>query len=179
MMKLWVFSLVLYVMGIGSAAFAQADISLVINELTASNSSDGGFADPQGDFDDWFEIYNFGETAIDMGGMYLTDDLSEPAKWRIPDNSPIETTVSAHGYLLIWADNDISDGPLHVGFNLSKNGEQIGLTASDGITMIDAIVFGEQITNTSYGRYPDAGRSAFFYEPDTGCGKPKAILRSR
>jgi hypothetical protein len=156
-MKLWTLSLVIFVIVICPAAFAQGDITLVINELMASNSSDGGFADPQGEYDDWFEIYNFGQTAIDMGGMYLTDDLSEPTKWQIPDNSPIETTVSAHGYLLIWADNDISDGPLHAGFSLSKDGEEIGLFASDGSTMIDAIVFGEQVPNTSYGRYPDAG----------------------
>ncbi|MFC1604395.1 chitobiase/beta-hexosaminidase C-terminal domain-containing protein [Planctomycetota bacterium] len=166
-MKLWVLSMIIIVMGIGPPAFAQADITLVINELMASNSSDGGFADPEGDYDDWFEIYNFGEIAIDMGGMYLTDDVSEPNKWQIPDNSPIDTIVSAHGYILIWADNDISDGPLHVGFNLSKDGEQIALVASDGITMIDAIIFSEQITNTSYGRYPDAGDDLRFFTRPT------------
>jgi len=166
-MKLWVLLLVLFVIGIGLPAFAQADISLVINELVASNSSDGGFADPQGDYDDWIEIHNFGQTAIDIGGMYLTDDLSEPAKWLIPDNSPIETTVSAHGYMLIWADNDIGDGPLHIGFSLSKDGEQIGLVASDASTMIDTIVFGEQVTNTSYGRYPDAGDDLRFFTTPT------------
>ena len=166
-MKLWVLLLVLFVIGIGPPAFAHADISLVINELVASNSSDGGFADPQGDYDDWIEIHNFGQTAIDIGGMYLTDDLSEPAKWLIPDNSPIETTVPAHGYLLIWADDDIGDGPLHIGFSLSKDGEQIGLVASDASTMIDTIVFGEQVTNTSYGRYPDAGDDLRFFTTPT------------
>jgi len=176
-MRIWTLSLIILGTGICSPAFGQSDISLVINELMASNSSDGGFADPQGDYDDWFEIYNFGEAAIDIGGMYLTDDLNEPAKWWIPDNSPTDTTVSAHGYLLIWADNDISDGPLHIGFSLSKDGEEIGLFASDGSTMIDAVVFGEQVADTSYGRYPDAGDDLrFFIRPSPAAENQQAYL---
>jgi len=166
-MKLWLPAFVLLIIGFSPPAFAQTDIPLVINELMASNSSDGGFTDPQGDYDDWIEIYNFGDTAIDMGGMYLTDDLSEPEKWWIPDISPVETTVPSHGYLLFWADGDIGDGPLHAGFNLSKDGEQIALFAPDGITRIDTIVFDGQITNISYGRYPDASDNFRFFNSPT------------
>src|SRR4030042_1244411 len=53
----------------------ETGIPLVINEFMASNNSDSGISDPQGDYDDWIEIYNFGDTAIDIGGMYLTGDL--------------------------------------------------------------------------------------------------------
>jgi hypothetical protein len=166
-MRLWVSLLAFFIMGFALPVFAKADIPLVINELMASNSSDGGFADPQGDYDDWIEIYNFGSAAIDMGGMYLTDDLSEPTIWRIPNNLPTETTIPAHGYLIIWADDDTGVGPLHAGFSLSKDGEQIGLFASDGSTIIDTIEFGEQFTNTSYGRYPDAGDELLFFTRST------------
>jgi hypothetical protein len=176
-MRLWILSLVIFVMGFCTSAFGQGNITLAINELMASNSSDGGFTDPQGDYDDWFEIYNFGDAAIDIGGMYLTDDLSESTKWQIPNNSPTNTTVSAHGYLLIWADNNINDGPLHVGFSLSKDGEQIGLFASNGITIIDSIVYGEQVTNISYGRYPDAGDDLhFFTSPSPAAANQQAYL---
>jgi len=176
-MKLRALVLVLFSVGINTPVLAQGGIPLVINELIASNGSDGGFADPQGDYDDWIEIYNSGDAAIDMGGMYLTDDLNEPTRWQIPDNSPVETTISAHGYLLIWADNDIADGTLHAGFSLSKDGEQIGLFASNGTTMIDTIVFGEQITNISYGRYPDAGDDLrFFTSPTPAAENQRAYL---
>jgi len=46
---------------------AQNSVSLVINEFMASNSD--SIQDPQGEFDDWIEIYNFGTNAIDTGGM--------------------------------------------------------------------------------------------------------------
>jgi hypothetical protein len=127
-------------------------VALVINEFMASNSS--GIKDPQGQYDDWIEIFNFGDTSINLAGMYLTDNLDNPTKWQIPYGYPSQTTVSAHGFILFWADNDTGDGPLHAGFKLDADGEEIGLFI-DADTIVDGIVFGEQATNISYGRYPD------------------------
>jgi hypothetical protein len=127
-------------------------ISLVINELVASNNT---YPDPEGQYDDWFEIYNFGDTPIDLAGMYLTDNLGNPTKWQIPYGYPSQTTVPADGFILFWADEDPEDGPLHADFKLSASGEEIGLFL-DADTMVDSIIFGEQATNISYGRYPDA-----------------------
>jgi len=144
--------------------FAKAaEITLVINEFMASNNS--SVPDPQGQYDDWIEIYNFGTDAIDTGGMYLTDDLSDPIKWQIPTNNPAATTIEAGGFLLIWADTDTSDAGLHANFKLDAGGEQIGLFDSDGITLIDSIIFPDQNTDISFGRYPDAGDSWGFFEP--------------
>ena len=145
----------------------QAGIPLVINEFMASNSSDSGITDPQGDYDDWIEIHNFGGTAVDVGGMYLTDDINEPTKWQIPDDSPSQTAIAAYGYLLIWADDDSGDGPLHAGFSIAKDGEYIGLFASDGRTMVDGIEFDEQVANISYGRFPDAGDDLRYFATPT------------
>ena len=47
--------------------------TLVINEFMASNSN--CIQDPQGQYDDWVELYNYGTDAIDVGGIYLTDNL--------------------------------------------------------------------------------------------------------
>ncbi len=140
-------------------------ISLVINEFMASNSDINDplrdFNDPQGDFDDWVEIYNFGETAIDINGMYLTDNFGNPTKWQIPQT----TIVDANGFVIFWADEDTEDGPLHADFKLSAGGEEVGLFLDAG-TMIDGIVFGDQVTNISYGRYPDANDDLrFFFTP--------------
>ena len=76
-----------------------AEIPLVINELMAANSS--SIRDPQGQYDDWIEIHNYGVDAIDIGGMYLTDDLPRPAKWRITGDGRDGTIVPAGGYLLV------------------------------------------------------------------------------
>ncbi|MCP4609147.1 MAG: hypothetical protein GY845_10590, partial [Planctomycetes bacterium] len=130
------------------------DIPLVINELMASNSS--SIRDPQGQYDDWIEIHNYGSSAINIGGFYLTDSLSIPAKWRIPSTNSAVTTIGTGGYLLIWIDNDITDSGLHANFKLDAAGEQIALFDSDGSTLIDSVIFGRQNPDISYGRYPDA-----------------------
>ena len=130
-----------------------ATVPLVINELMAAN---GGFnRDAQGESDDWVEIYNAGSQAIDMAGMYLTDDLAVPRKWKVPTNAPQLTKVAAKGYLLIWLDGDTTDSGLHASFALDSAGDQIALFDTDGTTLIDAISFEGQRGNISYGRYPN------------------------
>ncbi len=144
-----------------------AEISLVINEFLASNSS--GIQDPQGDYDDWIEIHNYGSEPVNITGMYLTDNLSIPDKWRIYDNNPNATIIPAGGFLLVWADEDVTDNGLHSDFKLSTEGEEIGLFDNDGSTLIDSIVFGRQTTDVSFGRYPDASKDCrFFAIPSPG-----------
>jgi len=138
----------------GLAGAEQRPFPLVINEFMASNNS--SVRDPQGQYDDWIEIYNYGSDAVNIGGFYLTDNLSLPTKWRIPSSNPAATTIGAGGYLLIWLDDDITDSGLHANFKLEAGGEQIALFDSDGITLIDVVIFGKQNPDISYGRYPDA-----------------------
>ena len=56
---------------------------LFINEFMADN--DSTIQDPDGSgYPDWIELYNAGPSAIDLSGMYLTDDPNNPNKWMIP-----------------------------------------------------------------------------------------------
>ncbi|MFH1719464.1 MAG: lamin tail domain-containing protein, partial [Planctomycetota bacterium] len=150
-----------------STLVAERAAPLAINELMASNRS--SIRDPQGQYDDWIEIYNYGTATINVGGMYVTDDMSNPTKWRIPSNNSTATTIRSRGYLLIWADDDTANSGLHANFKLDAGGEEIGLFDKDGVTLIDSIVFPEQTTDISYGRYPDADESRrFFGSPSPG-----------
>jgi hypothetical protein len=137
-----------------SSANAE-EVTLVINEIMAANNTT--IRDPQGQYDDWIEIYNYGSDAVDIGGMYLTDNLSAPTKWQVPSNNSTLSTIPGGGYLLIWADNDTTDSGLHANFKLDAAGEDIALFDSNGVTLIDSVTFGEQTGDISYGRYPDAG----------------------
>lgn len=139
---------------------AAASFNLKINEIMASNAA--AVVDPedegQGDnspYDDWFEIYNADTVAIDIGGLYVTDDLEEPTKWQIPANDVTQTTIQPGGFLVIWADKEIEQGALHVDFSLSSNGEVIGIFAADGLSEIDSYAFGAQQKDISIGCDPD------------------------
>ncbi len=130
---------------------------LYINEFMASNASDT--TDESGAYADWIEIYNDEVDPVDIGGMFITDDLSNPLKWKITDTIPAQTTIPGKGFILLWADNDPEEGPLHVDFKLSAGGEQIGLTEVVGTdtAYVQTITFGPQITDISTGREPDGG----------------------
>ena len=153
----------------------QEGIPLVINEFMASNSNT--VRDPQGDYDDWIEIRNIGPYPIDVGNMYLTDNLATPTKWRIAGSRLGITTIPPGGYLLVWADEDAASLGLHASFKLSAEGEEIGLFDSDGTTLIDSVVFPEQTSDISYGRDPNAPNNwRFLAVPTPGAKNDAAYL---
>lgn len=131
---------------------ASTPAQVVVNEFMADNATTLEDPDEPGAFEDWIELYNAGSTLADLSGMHLTDDLAERERWPLPDGSSLE----AGAHLLIWADDDAAQGPLHTNFKLAKDGEIIGLFDADG-ALIDSVAFGPQTTDFSLGRYPDGG----------------------
>jgi hypothetical protein len=132
-------------------------LPVVINEWMADNAGPDGFADPvDGLFQDWFELFNPNTNAVNLGGFFLTDNLQQPTKWRVPPG----TIISSLGFLLVWADNQTNQnglgpyGDLHAGFQLNNDGEELGLFAPNGVEQSRAI-FGRQTQNVSEGLYVD------------------------
>ena len=140
-------------------AMAEGLPSLVINEFMASNDFAVEDFDVPGEFDDWFEIYNQGTVAVDMSGMYVTDDLAELDMWQLPDGIVIQPGE----FLVFWADRQMEQGPMHVDFKLSAGGEEIVLVMPDAVTIIDQVVFGQQTTDFSKGRNPDGSEFWNYY----------------
>ena len=122
------------------------------NNTSCCPDQDGG----KDEFDDWIEIYNPGTTAIDIGGMYFSQDKDKPLGYQIPQTDSSVTTIQPGGFLLLWADGSREQGILHLKFKLNHNGEYVGLYNKDG-RKIDGLKFGQQNENTSYGRTSDGG----------------------
>lgn len=122
---------------------------LRINEFMASNNE--GLVDPDepDEYPDWLEIYNSWTESIDLGGLYLSDNLEDPIKFRIPDG----VTIPSKGYQIFYADDEPEQGPLHVNFKLRSEGESIGLF-NRSVQPIDTYTFGIQEQNVSFGRHP-------------------------
>ena len=122
----------------GTNSNVAIPISVFINEWMADNTR--SYADPaDGQFEDWFELYNAGANEVDLTGYRLTDTLTNTAKFVIPAG----TIIPPEGFLLVWADEESgqtgrTNQDLHVNFKLSQTGEAIGLFAPDGTT-VDAI----------------------------------------
>ena len=74
---------------------------------------------------DWFELYNPNPQPVALGGLYLTDKLSNRTKHLIAPLTFIG--VSTNACLKFVADSDTAQGPNHVNFSLDLLGEAIGL----------------------------------------------------
>ncbi|MDP2423231.1 MAG: CotH kinase family protein [Bacteroidales bacterium] len=137
-------------------------IQLFINEFMASNSN--VLADEYGEYDDWIEIYNAGSASIWLGDKYLSDNLNIPTKWAFPD-----TTIAAGGFLLVWADGQPTQGPMHTTYKLDKEGEKIGLfnNTQSGYALIDSYIYGPQTTNVSEERVEDGATNWIFFTSPT------------
>ncbi|NBU70754.1 MAG: hypothetical protein EBS53_04790, partial [Bacteroidetes bacterium] len=144
---------------------------VVINEFVASNQT--GAQDESGGYADWVELHNTSAQAISLAGWYLSDDQSNPLRWRIPAG----ISIPAGGYLIIWTDADSLDGPLHTNFRLSATGEDVVLSNSAG-QLVDLVNFPLQITDTAYARIPN-GTGPFTYRVPTFAannqGNPSAV----
>ncbi|MBN1601941.1 MAG: CotH kinase family protein [Chitinispirillaceae bacterium] len=157
-------------------SLAQVKISEFLANNVAVNPDNWDFDD----FSDWIELHNEGTSEADIGGYYLTGDLKQNKKWKIPAG----TSIPAGGYLLIWADDhDGKPGQqetrewfpwnekytlkgYHAVFRLDKDGEQVGLFTADG-SVVDSVTYPKQYPDVSMGRKAD-GSWAFYDEPTPG-----------
>jgi hypothetical protein len=121
---------------------------LFINEFMADNETT--ICDEFEEYDDWVEIYNSNAEAVNMEGLFLTDNPSIPDKWQFPN-----VEIPANGFLLIWTDDDEEQGELHTNFRLNTDGEFIGLYEIDGIISLDTLSYSAQEEDISFGRNPD------------------------
>ncbi len=148
--------------------------TLVINEFLARNDLTN--KDLQGEYDDWIELYNGGAQPVDVGGMYLTNDLAVPTKWRVPTGKSAVTTLPPGGYLLVWADNGSEAVGLHAGFALDEKGGAVALFDTDGVTLLDHVQFGGQTPDVSFGREPDGAPNWVTLAPTPGLSNRGAFL---
>lgn len=149
--------------------------TLIINEFMCSNDTTF-ILDELGpdNYPDWIEIYNTGDTPIDIGGWYLTESLDDPMMYQIPTNIPEQTIIPGRGYLILLA-NGVADG-ISLSFKLGSGGDDIGLS-QDGETFTDALSYGNGAgggfpvdtppTDMSAGRTSDAGPDWVVFDPNT------------
>ncbi len=132
-------------------AAAPAESVVLINEVLAENRT--AVEDPQGDYEDFIELYNTSDRSVSLSGMYLSDSRENPRKYAFPEG----TKIAANGYLVVWADeNGKAKKGLHANFKLSSKGEAVRLIDSDarGNRVLSEVVFADQKPDRSMARFP-------------------------
>src|SRR5688572_13761704 len=84
----------------------------IITEFMARNQ--GTLLDEDGDTSDWVEIYNAGDTPVDLAGWSLTDDSKKLHKWQFP-----AVTLAPGKFMIVFASGKDRTDPtrnLHTSF---------------------------------------------------------------
>lgn len=67
-----------------------------INEICPTNLD--VIQDENFKFEDWVELYNAGDVAVDLTGYYLSDNVNKPKKWTFPPNA----LIPSKGFKLVF-----------------------------------------------------------------------------
>lgn len=134
------------------AGFAQSAKDLRINEVLLINNT--SYVDNFGTRSAWIELFNTAYNKVNVGGCYLTDDLTNPKKYRIPKNDP-NTSVPTRSFIIFYADNKTTHGTFHLSFKLDSTSKFIALFDANGVTLIDSMTLPIQKADVSYGRVAD------------------------
>ncbi len=121
-----------------------------LNEVQTENAS--GSTDNSGEREPWIELYNAGNSTVDLSGYYLatsyTNNLTE---WPIPAG----TTIAPKSFKVIWADAQPAQSTpsaLHASFRLGPG--------SGSIALVRLVNNRPQITD--YLNYPSLGADLSF-----------------
>ena len=142
---------------------SQLTPPVCINEVVSKNES--GITDEAGEYEDWVEIYNSSSQSFDLSGYYLSDRYGNSRGWEVPSG----TTIPANGYLIIWCDNEDTQGPLHANFKLTSEGEGVYLFKPDtGFNvLVSSLLCPALNDDEAWGRLPDGMRNARIYTAST------------
>ena len=132
--------------------------SITINEWTSGGSGN-----------DWIELHNTSTLPIDLGGNYLSDDLSliGRTKFEIPELNFID----AGGFVKWIADGNLSQGADHLNFSISSLGEPIAIYSSSK-SLIEKVEATQISPGESQGRLPDGANNIVKFPTTTSPGKP-------
>jgi Na+-transporting methylmalonyl-CoA/oxaloacetate decarboxylase gamma subunit len=108
-----------------------------INEILVKN--DSNCIDQYGVHSGWFELFNTGYSTADVGGCFVTNDLNQPTKYRIPKGDP-RTKMASRTYSLLYAYNSVDRGIFHVNFSLDEIGF-LALFDQSGRILIDSVSY--------------------------------------
>ncbi len=155
---------------------SPSSAGIVLNEILANNQS---VTNADGSVTDWVELRNPSNSDVDLAGMSLTDQVSDPRRWVFPQGS----VVSANGFLLVRFDASLPASTnvstaLNTGFGLNASGDEIYLfnQSATGGELLDAVLFGVQASDLSIGRAPVGGTNWIATLPTPATANLVAVL---
>ena len=158
---------------------------ILINEICPTNASI--ITNASGEYDDWFEIYNAGSSAVNLSGYGLTDNPAKPFQFTFPSY-----TLAAGQKLVVFASDkntsnivDHWEMPVNAGTqwkyapgsaSIDTNWRNLSFTASTWLSGSAGIGFGDGDDNTVIPVGPSVMMRKTFTVPDTSQVVKAALL---
>ncbi len=157
---------------------AQSTASkLVINEIMARNID--MMMDPSFNYGGWIELYNPTNTAINLNGLYISYDKTNPKMVAIPAGNG---SVPAKGFKTLWFDHYSTGGEYsdkaknQIDFKIDTDGDELFISDKNGTILVSQVV-PPAIARTSYARKTDGGSEwGFTYTPTQGKSNEGSIF---
>lgn len=139
-------------MAISTATYAQGRKGLCINEVMVQN--DSSVVDDYGLRHGWIELYNSTHAPMEISSVYLTNDSTKPTLYPVPLGD-VNTEIPALQHVLFWADGEPNKGTFHISFKIAP-GETIYIFDADQKTILDQVTIPVNLApNTTYARKAD------------------------
>ena len=139
--------------------------SLYINEVLLENTA--VLVDESFELEPWLEVFNPNPFQVNLAGYTLeTEGAGENQSYTLPTNSPVETTVAAEGFLLLWLDGEPEEGGHHVGLVPELSNQTFKLIGPDGV-VADAYPVSVSFANVSWGRQVDGASTSDWFDIPT------------
>ena len=136
---------------------------LLINKIVTTNNT---IPDPDepAETPDWAELYNPGPTELLLDGLSITNDRTEPLKFRLPAG----IRIPAGGLITLLIDGDAGQnrpdsGPIwHVGAGnvldrLDNENDFLGIYGGEGTAIVDGFDWDAPPSWGAFGRVPNGG----------------------
>jgi hypothetical protein len=123
---------------------------IAINEIQTVNVST--IADNYGQYDQWVELYNPSLDTVDLAGWKISNDPNNSIVYTFPHGND-STKIAPGGFMLLWADQESSQGLLHMNFTLQSQGCLTLYKSNFAFT--DSVCYTTMNGDESYGRISD------------------------
>ena len=113
---------------------------------------------------DWFELYNYGDTEVQLANWAVGDNVETDLPFELPD-----ITLQSGEFVVIWASGgEGEEDGSHTDFKLSRQGETLYLMDPSN-EIVDQVTYPVLGTEQSYGRVTDGtGEWSILVAPSQG-----------